>query len=63
MLAVAAVLPFCACLADAVLTAEVVGSSALYAAQCMLLFGFAAAALELGFSNGWVKRMGGTVSS
>ncbi|KAF6255576.1 hypothetical protein COO60DRAFT_199711 [Scenedesmus sp. NREL 46B-D3] len=40
--------------------AAVVGNSALYALQCMLLFGFAAAAVEAGFSNGLVKRMGGT---
>jgi hypothetical protein len=44
-----------------VLSAQVVGSSALYAAQCMLLFGFAAAAVEAGFSSGAVKRMGGTM--
>eukprot|EP00878_Enallax_costatus_P023841 GHUV01025395.1.p1 GENE.GHUV01025395.1~~GHUV01025395.1.p1 ORF type:complete len:256 (+),score=126.08 GHUV01025395.1:862-1629(+) len=44
-----------------VFSAAVVGNSALYAAQCMLVFGFAAAALEAGFSNGLVKRMGGTI--
>lgn len=44
-----------------VFSAAVIGNSALYAAQCMLAFGFAAAALEAGFSNGIVKRMGGTV--
>lgn len=45
--------------ASDVLSADVVGNAALYAGQCMLLFGFAAAAVEAGFSNGWVKRMPG----
>lgn len=40
-----------------VLSAVVVGSAALYAAQCMLLFGFSAAALEAGFANGLLRRM------
>lgn len=43
------------------LSVAVVGNSALYAAQCMLVFGFSAAALEAGFSIGWVKRMSGSV--
>lgn len=43
-----------------VLSLPIVGNSALYAAQCMLVFGFAAAALEAGFSKGWVSRMSGT---
>lgn len=42
-----------------VFSVAVVGNAALYAAQCMLLFGFAATALEAGFSNGVVKRMSG----
>eukprot|EP00882_Tetradesmus_deserticola_P014164 GHRQ01015055.1.p1 GENE.GHRQ01015055.1~~GHRQ01015055.1.p1 ORF type:complete len:204 (+),score=102.90 GHRQ01015055.1:632-1243(+) len=46
--------------ASDVFSAAVIGNSALYALQCMLLFGFAAAAVEAGFSNGLVKRMGGT---
>lgn len=42
-----------------VLSLSVIGNSALYAAQCMLVFGFAAAAVEAGFSNSIVKRMAG----
>lgn len=42
------------------LSMSTVGPGALYAAQCMLLFGFAAAALEAGFSGGLVKRMAGS---
>ncbi|KAF8060561.1 hypothetical protein HT031_004738 [Scenedesmus sp. PABB004] len=41
------------------LSAEVLGTAALYAGQSMLLFGFAAAALEAGFANGLVRRMPG----
>ncbi|KAL6756299.1 hypothetical protein V8C86DRAFT_2649877 [Haematococcus lacustris] len=35
-----------------------VGPGALYAGQSMLLFAFAAVALELAFSKGWVRRFG-----
>jgi hypothetical protein len=45
-----------------VFSAAVLGTSALYAAQSMLVFGFAAAALEAGFSNGVIKRMGGSAN-
>jgi hypothetical protein len=48
--------------AEDVFSAAVLGTSALYAAQSMLVFGFAAAALEAGFSNGVVKRMGGSAN-
>lgn len=44
---------------DEVLTLLVLGTSVLYAGQCMLVFGFAAAALEWGFSSGLVRRMRG----
>lgn len=53
--------PARATLAGDVLSLDVIGNSALYAAQCTLLFGFAAAALEAGFTNGWVRRMAGTI--
>jgi hypothetical protein len=43
-----------------VLSAQVIGTCALYAAQSMLVFGFAAAAVELAFANGIVKRMRGS---
>lgn len=55
------VMPILAC-AGNVLSAAVLGTSALYAAQSMLVFGFAAAALEAAFSNGVVKRMGGSAN-
>ncbi|GBF94357.1 hypothetical protein Rsub_06979 [Raphidocelis subcapitata] len=42
------------------LTPSVLGPAALYAGQCMLTFGFAAAALEAAFAQGVVKRMRGT---
>lgn len=45
-----------------VLSVETIGTSALYAAQSMLVFGFAAAAVEAAFSNGIVKRMGGSAN-
>jgi hypothetical protein len=43
-----------------VLSVSVLGTCALYAAQSMLVFGFAAAALEAAFSNALVRRMGGS---
>lgn len=46
--------------AGEVLSAQVIGTCALYAAQSMLVFGFAAAAVELAFANGLVKRMRGS---
>jgi hypothetical protein len=45
-----------------VFNVQVIGTCALYAAQSMLVFGFAAAALEAAFSNGIVKRMGGSAN-
>jgi hypothetical protein len=47
---------------DALLSLDVVGPAALYAAQCMLVFGFAAAALEVGFGSGFVRRMRGSAT-
>jgi hypothetical protein len=44
------------------LSPQVVGPAALYAGQCMLTFGFAAAALEFAMSSGWVKRMRGSAA-
>lgn len=41
---------------------QTLATCALYAAQSMLVFGFAAAALEAAFSNGIVKRMGGSAN-
>lgn len=40
----------------------VIGPAALYAAQSMLVFGFAAAALEAGFQMGWLKRFPGSAT-
>ncbi len=37
---------------------EVVGSSALYAAESMMMFGFAAVALEAAFQRGLLSRFG-----
>lgn len=45
-----------------VLSVETIGTCALYAAQSMLVFGFAAAAVEAAFSNGIVKRMRGSAN-
>ncbi|MEW5305186.1 MAG: hypothetical protein WDW36_007746 [Sanguina aurantia] len=45
-------------LVSVVLSAGVLGSAALYAGQSMLLFGFAAVALEAGFTQGVLKRFG-----
>lgn len=42
------------------LSPEVLGPAALYAGQCMLTFGFAAAALELAMGGGLLKRMRGS---
>ena len=36
---------------------DVVGKAALYAGESMLLFGFAAAAIEAGFQKGFIKRV------
>ena len=44
------------------LAPSVLGPAALYAGQCMLTFGFAAAALEAAFARGVVKRMRGTAA-
>lgn len=40
------------------LSLDVIGNAALTGAQSMLLFGFAAAAIEAGFGQGLVKRFG-----
>ncbi|MEW5305185.1 MAG: hypothetical protein WDW36_007745 [Sanguina aurantia] len=45
-------------LVSVVLSAGVLGPAALYAGQSMLLFGFAAVALEAGFTQGVLKRFG-----
>jgi len=45
------------------LSLPLVGASALYAGQCMLVFGFAAAALEFAFTSGFVRRMRGSATS
>ncbi|KAG2485157.1 hypothetical protein HYH03_016047 [Edaphochlamys debaryana] len=37
---------------------DVVGPAALYGAEGLLMFGFASVALEIAFSQGWVKRFG-----
>ncbi|KAI8477243.1 MAG: hypothetical protein J3K34DRAFT_107391 [Monoraphidium minutum] len=47
---------------EQLLALDTLGPAALYAGQCMLAFGFAAAALELGFSKGLVKRMRGSAT-
>lgn len=39
------------------LTVEVIGSAALYAGQSMLMFAFAATAIEAGFKQGFIKRI------
>lgn len=44
------------------LTPDVLGPAALYAGQCMLAFGFAAAALEAAFNAGAIKRMRGSAT-
>ncbi|KAI8468210.1 MAG: hypothetical protein J3K34DRAFT_15043 [Monoraphidium minutum] len=44
----------------ALLSPDVLGPSALFAGECMLVFGFAVAALEAGFAGGLVRRMRGT---
>jgi hypothetical protein len=44
----------------ALLAPEVVGPAALYAGQCVLVFAFAAAAVEAAFGRGLVKRMRGS---
>ena len=45
---------------EQLLSLDVVGPAALYAGQCMLAFGFAAAALEFAFSSGAIQRMRGS---
>eukprot|EP00955_Chlamydomonas_euryale_P044380 352869-Chlamydomonas_euryale.AAC.9 len=40
---------------DGIITIEVIGSAALYAAQSMLMFGFSAAVVEYGFRQGLIK--------
>lgn len=37
---------------------QVVGTAGLYAAQSMIMFGFAAVALEAAFQQGFVRRFG-----